>query len=79
MISSRRRLVLVATATISLAACATAASEPAPRAVAACPPYPVAGPAVADELERLPASQVPALWEWFGRLDRFRDQLEAVR
>ncbi len=41
------------------------------------PEYPVAGPDVAKELERvcLPADKCPALWEWFGRVDKLADQL----
>ena len=39
----------------------------------------MAGPVVADELERLPEDEFPATWEWIGRLAVLRDQLEECR
>ena len=65
------RLGLIALATSFLIGCATAGSKPS------CPPWPVAGPAVADELERglAPAENYPATWMWLTRLDKLRDQL----
>jgi len=43
-----------------------------------CPPYPVAGNAVADEIEdrMFPAENYPAFWGWLNRLDVLREQLE---
>ncbi|MBQ8660773.1 MAG: hypothetical protein IJ482_00405 [Alphaproteobacteria bacterium] len=41
-----------------------------------CPVYPVAGPVVASELENLSAGNYPATWEWIGRIDKLRQQLE---
>jgi hypothetical protein len=55
-----------------LASCASAPPPP-------CPPWPVAGPAVASELVRLPEAQYPATWGWIARLDVLRDQLEICR
>ena len=40
-----------------------------------CPPWPAAGPSVADELETLPGKDYPALWQWLAALERLRDQL----
>lgn len=41
-----------------------------------CPPYPKAGPAVADELEKIDPAIIPATIEWIQRLDRMADQIE---
>ena len=65
------RLVLLAAATIFLNACASGTSS--------CPPWPVAGPEVAAELEQLPPKAFPAFWEWMNRLANLRDQLEICR
>ena len=40
-----------------------------------CPPYPKAGPAVANELEQLESEKFPALEEWLGRIETLADQL----
>lgn len=40
------------------------------------PQFPYAGPMVADELENLSAGQYPYLWEWIGRLNKLRLELE---
>ncbi len=42
-----------------------------------CPVYPVAGVAVAEELEQ--AGDLPATWEWIGRIDKLRRELELCR
>lgn len=39
-----------------------------------CPVWPVGGATVADELEK--AGDLPATWEWIGRLDKLRQELE---
>ncbi|GAB4197828.1 MAG: hypothetical protein OHK0024_36770 [Thalassobaculales bacterium] len=59
--------------TLCVSACATAHSD------AVCPPWPVAGAAVAAELEGLAPGAYPALWAWIERLARLRDQLAACR
>ncbi|MBQ8482396.1 MAG: hypothetical protein IJ218_01640 [Alphaproteobacteria bacterium] len=41
-----------------------------------CPVYPVAGKAVADELENASIDDYPATWEWIGRIDKLRQELE---
>ena len=53
--------------TLSASGCAKARCD--------CPPWPVAGAAVAQELDYLPEKDFPALWEWLARLDKLRDQL----
>ena len=59
----KERLLL----TLSVTACAKARCD--------CPPWPVAGAAVAQELDYLPEKDFPALWEWLARLEKLRDQL----
>jgi hypothetical protein len=71
----RSPLVLALTAMLLSTGCATGASD-VPR-LSVCPPWPVAGPAVAAELGRLPEAEYPATWEWVGRLAVLRDQLAA--
>ncbi len=41
-----------------------------------CPIYPVAGSKVAQELVELNA---PAFWEWMGRINKLRLQLEICK
>lgn len=41
-----------------------------------CPAWPVAGQAVAEELVQVDKDRLRATWEWIGRLDRLRLQLE---
>lgn len=42
-----------------------------------CPTYPVAGEKVANELET--AGELPYTWEWIGRLNKLREELELCR
>lgn len=44
-----------------------------------CPRYPVAGKKVADELKNVPYDQAPNFWEWLGRIDKLRQELELCR
>lgn len=44
-----------------------------------CPVYPVAGPKVAAELEKVSYSEFPNTWEWIGRIDKLRQELELCR
>ena len=44
-----------------------------------CPVYPVAGEKVAAELEKVSYEQAPAFWEWLGRIDKLRQELELCR
>ena len=41
-----------------------------------CPVYPVAGEKVAAELENANYSEFPNTWEWIGRIDKLRQELE---
>lgn len=42
-----------------------------------CPTYPVAGEKVAKELES--AGDLPYTWEWIGRVNKLREELELCR
>lgn len=44
-----------------------------------CPVYPPAGPSVAAELEHLSGESYPAVWEWIGRIDKLRQELEICK
>ena len=44
-----------------------------------CHVYPVAGEKVAAELEKVSYDQAPAFWEWMGRVDKLRQELELCR
>lgn len=39
-----------------------------------CPSYPIAGEKVAKELEQ--AGNLPNTWEWIGRINKLREELE---
>lgn len=64
------RLSLTLAVMICLSSCATANCSPS------CPVYPVAGEKVAAELEKVSYSEFPNTWEWIGRIDKLRRQLE---
>ena len=42
-----------------------------------CYVYPIAGEKVAQELEK--AGEIPNTWEWIGRIDKLRQELELCR
>ncbi len=44
-----------------------------------CPVYPVAGPAVASELRQAEYEKYPQTWEWIGRINKLRQELELCR
>lgn len=44
-----------------------------------CPVYPVAGARVAAELEKVSYSEFPNTWEWLGRIDKLRQELELCK
>lgn len=44
-----------------------------------CPVYPVAGEKVAVELEKTPYAGYESFWEWFGRIDKLRQELDLCR
>ncbi|MBQ9732070.1 MAG: hypothetical protein IJV97_03170 [Alphaproteobacteria bacterium] len=41
-----------------------------------CPIYPIAGSNVANELQRLNYQDYPYTWEWIGRIDKLRQELD---
>lgn len=67
------RLGLLAIVLTSSSACVTESySGP-------CPPWPVAGEKVAEELEAVPYEGFEDFYGWLARLDVLRDQLERCR
>ena len=44
-----------------------------------CPAYPTAGQKVAEELEFLDYETYSGTWEWIGRIDKLRQELELCR
>lgn len=44
-----------------------------------CPAYPLAGEKVAAELEHASYQDYPYTWEWLGRIDKLRQELELCR
>lgn len=64
--------VLMPAVLLCLSSCAAEPSEP----VCSCPVYPVAGPEVARELEQADYASYPHTWEWIGRINKLRQELE---
>lgn len=44
-----------------------------------CPQYPVAGKSVAEELSALDEETYPKTWEWIGRINKLREELDICR
>ena len=44
-----------------------------------CPVYPIAGKKVADELNNLSYQHYFHTWDWIGRIDKLRQELELCR
>ena len=44
-----------------------------------CPTYPVAGIKVANELEQADFSALSNTWEWIGRIEKLRQELELCK
>lgn len=44
-----------------------------------CPVYPLAGENVAKELENISYEQAPNLWEWLGRVDKLKQELDLCK
>ncbi len=55
-----------------LSSCSTTSSEGLPF----CPVYPIAGAKVAQELKKADYSSFPYTWEWIGRINKLRQELE---
>ena len=41
-----------------------------------CPVYPIAGQKVAEELKKTTYEEYPNMWEWLGRINKLRQELE---
>ncbi len=65
-------LALMPAALFCLSSCKTAGSD-------FCPTYPVAGPLVAAELAQASYQAYPNTWEWLGRINKLRQELELCR
>lgn len=44
-----------------------------------CPTYPLAGNKVAEELKEIDYQHHPHTWDWIGRIDKLRQELELCR
>lgn len=44
-----------------------------------CPEYPIAGPKVALELEKATYSEFPNTWEWLGRINKLKEELNLCK
>ena len=55
-----------------LSSCATTSSE----SMGSCPVYPIAGKEVAQELEHADYKSFSHTWEWIGRINKLRQELE---
>lgn len=44
-----------------------------------CPVYPIAGQKVADELQLLSYDEYKNTWEWLGRINKLRQELELCK
>ena len=44
-----------------------------------CPTYPVGGAKVGAEVSRLDAVEFSNTWEWIGRIDKLRQELELCK
>ena len=63
---------LMLTEILYLSSCTTTASKD----YFLCPIYPVAGENVAKELENADISSFPHTWEWIGRINKLRQELD---
>ena len=50
-----------------------------PTYYSSCPVYPVGGAKVGTELERLSIEEYPNTWEWLGRINKLRQELEVCK
>ena len=44
-----------------------------------CPMYPVAGEKVASELDQVEFEKAENFWEWLGRIEKLREELELCK
>lgn len=50
----------------------------APAVYSTIPPWPIAGQAVADELQTIPDDDYPALYNWLGRLILYKTEIDII-
>ena len=70
MLKRKKQIFILAqilTANLWLSSCTTTCYD-------VCPVYPVAGEKVAKELEQ--AGELSHTWEWIGRINKLREELE---
>lgn len=67
----KRRLFIVVPMLLALSCCGSLRAEKC-----SCPVYPVGGAAVGRELRQLSYDEYPHLWEWLGRVNKLRQELE---
>lgn len=75
MSKGKKRLFVLSLMLAAISSC----SSSAPVYYSSCPLYPVGGAKVGAELEKISFEQAPALWEWLGRIDKLRQELEVCR
>ena len=44
-----------------------------------CPEYPIAGEKVAQELSLIPTNELEHTWEWIGRINKLRQELNLCK
>ncbi|MBQ7660158.1 MAG: hypothetical protein IJS26_05450 [Alphaproteobacteria bacterium] len=44
-----------------------------------CPTYPIGGQKVGQELQRLNSAEFPATFEWLGRINKLKQELELCK
>lgn len=50
-----------------------------PRIEYFCPSFPIGGGKVGEELKKIPQEGFENFWEWIGRIDKLRQELELCR
>lgn len=74
--SKKKKLIYILSlilAVIVLCSCSTTISYDN------CPVYPVAGEKVGKELSNIPSQGYDNFWEWIGRINKLRQELELCR
>ena len=70
LIKKKQRYILslICLGVLFLSGCATTNYD--------CPVYPIAGEKVAKELENIPYEGYENTWEWIGRINKLREELD---
>ena len=68
---SKSRLFIVALMLLAVSCCHSSTAT-----LCNCPVYPVGGTNVGKELSSLMYYEYPHLWEWLGRINKLRQELE---